>query len=147
MLRGQLCSMYIQCPSNFCSRNIQWVFNVHLMCIQCLTDWLTDWLTKMLSLNMFLLFCYAFYYCTMFCNISMWIQYPKSWDAFASKKFYHWVLWYQYLYLFDKNAWDSDAVTNTIWHPGHGGEGAHTTMYSHNQIIVHKIIVKQYKVL
>lgn len=44
-----------------------------------------------------------------------------------------------------QNAWDSDAVTNTIWHPGHGGEGAHTTMYSHNQIIVHKIIVKQYK--
>ena len=50
--------------------------------------------------------------------------------------------------MFDvQNAWDYDSVTNTIWHPGNSGEGAHTTMYSQNDLIIHRIVVKQYKVL
>ena len=46
----------------------------------------------------------------------------------------------------DQNAWDDDEVTNTIWHPGTSGEGAHTTMHSKHKLIIHRIRVRQHRV-
>ena len=45
-----------------------------------------------------------------------------------------------------QGAWDNDEVTNSIWHPGGSGAGASTAIYMGEELIIHRVTVRQFRV-
>ena len=45
-----------------------------------------------------------------------------------------------------QGAWDNDQVSSSIWHPGGSGAGASTAIYTGEEIIIHRVTVRQFRV-
>ena len=45
-----------------------------------------------------------------------------------------------------QGAWDNDKVSSSIWHPGGSGAGASTTIYIGEEVIIHRVTVRQFRV-
>ena len=45
-----------------------------------------------------------------------------------------------------QGAWDNDEVSSSIWHPGGSGAGASTTIYTGEEVIIHRVTVRQFRV-